>query len=300
MHKYILKLALTVSVLFALCAEADTHVWKATGRVNDWDWNEPGNYDSSLGASGVPSAGDVVQLPDTADISVLGTDSASMAIVSGLAQIVTPTSNSRIIFDLGTDVDLSVSGAISGVLEAGRKSLASSSSEYKKGVIVKRGGGTLRLSRARYSDDSGYDTYAYYTAIVCEGGDLHLPELPSIGTADYSSYFYGHVAVSNNATLFLVSYGDKGASTTSMRRLYGEGVVTNVFARRCGLSVANRAEDPDSEFSGVIGGVINIAVPGRLMMRTTGNVQTSYTQAQSFFTTEPWRGTEGLAVFSRW
>ena len=83
MHRYILKLALTVSVLFALCAEADTHVWKATGRVNDWDWNEPGNYDSSLGASGVPSAGDIVQLPDTADISVLGTDSV-MRMPEGL------------------------------------------------------------------------------------------------------------------------------------------------------------------------------------------------------------------------
>ena len=87
MHRYI-KTVFIATLFLALCAEADTHVWKSTGRVNDWDWNEPGNYDSSLGASGVPSAGDVVQLPDTADISVLGTDSASMAIVSGLAQIV--------------------------------------------------------------------------------------------------------------------------------------------------------------------------------------------------------------------
>jgi len=297
MHKYILKLALTVSVLFALCAEADTHVWKATGRVNDWDWNEPGNYDSSLGASGVPSAGDIVQLPDTADISVLGTDSASMGIVSSLAQIVTPAAGSRIIFDLGTDVDLSISGAISGVLEADRKSLASTSDEYRKGAIVKRGDGTLRLSRVRYSDDSGYDTYAYYTAIVCEEGDLHMPDLPSSTTTAYSSYFYGHVAVSNGATLFIVSCAYKDTPTTSMRRLCGEGVVTNAASRRTGLSVANRADDPDSEFSGVIGGAISIAAPGRLMMRSTGNVQTFYTQAQSFFTTEPWRGAEGLAVF---
>ena len=297
MHRYILKLALTVSVLFALCAEADTHVWKSAGRVNDWDWNEPGNYDSSLGASGVPSAGDIVQLPNTADIFVLGTDSASMGIVSSLAQIVTPAAGSRIIFDLGTDVDLSISGAISGVLEADRKSLASTSDEHKKGAIVKRGDGTLRLSRVRYSDDSGYDTYAYYTAIVCEEGALHMPDMPSTSTTHYMSYFYGHVAVSNEATLFIASCPYRDVPTTSIRRLYGEGIVTNAATRRSGISIANRADDADSEFSGVIGGVISIAVPGRLMMRSVGNVQSSYTQAQSFFTTEPWRGTQGLAVF---
>ena len=297
MDKMIEKMVAIVVAMVTFAVMADTHVWKSTGRVNDWDWNEPGNYDSSLGAAGVPSSGDIVQLPDSADIFVLGTDAASMGIVSGLAQIVTPAAGSRVIFDLGSEVDMSVNGAISSVLEADRKSLASSSEEHKKGAIVKRGEGTLRLSRARYSDDSGYDSYAYYTAIVCEDGVLHMLSLPSTSTTHYMSYFYGHVAVSNEATLFVVSSPYKDTPTTSMRRLCGEGVVTNSATRRTGLSVVNRVDDADSEFSGVIGGAISIAVPGRLMMRSVGNVHTSYTQAQSFFTTEPWRGTQGLAVF---
>ena len=297
MHKKLERLVAVAAAMFTFAVLADTHVWKSTGRVNDWDWNEAGNFDSSLGAAGAPSAGDIVQLPDAADIFVLGTDTASMGIVSGLAQIVTPAAGSRVVFDLGSEVDLSVNGAISGVLEADRKSLASTSEEHKKGAIVKRGDGTLRLSRVRYSDDSGYDTYAYYTAIVCEGGVLHMPSLPSTDTTHYMSYFYGHVAVSNEATLFIASCPYKDVPTTSLRRLCGEGVVTNAASRRSGLSVANRADDPDSEFSGVIGGAISIAVPGRLMMRSVGNVQANSTQAQSFFTTEPWRGTQGLAVF---
>ena len=291
------KLVVGAMALLSTGVFADTHVWKAEGRVNDWNWNEPGNYDSSLGAAGVPEAGDIVQLPDSADIFVLGTDDASMGIVSGLSQVVTPAADSRVIFDLGSGVDLSVNGAISSVLEAERKSLASSSEEHKKGTIVKRGDGTLRLSRVRYSDGSGNDTYAYYTAIVCEEGALHMPELPSTTATAYTSYFYGYVSVSNGATLFVVSCPYKDVPTTSMRRLYGEGVVTNAVTRRSGISVANRANDPDSDFSGVIGGAISIAVPGRLMMRSTGNVHTYYTQAQSFLTTEPWRGAQGLAVF---
>jgi hypothetical protein len=215
MDKMIVKIVAIVVAMATFAVMADTHVWKSTGRVNDWDWNEPGNYDSSLGAAGVPSSGDIVQLPDSADIFVLGTDATSMGIVSGLAQIVTPAAGSRIIFNLGPDVDLSVNGAISSVLEEDRKSLQSSSSEYKKGVIVKRGDGTLRLSRVRYSDDSGYDTYAYYTAIVCEEGALHMPDMPSTSTAHYMSYFYGQVAVSNEATLFTASCPHKDLPTTS-------------------------------------------------------------------------------------
>ena len=43
--------AFVAPVLLSLCANADTHVWKFTGRVYDWDWNEPDNYDSSFGAA---------------------------------------------------------------------------------------------------------------------------------------------------------------------------------------------------------------------------------------------------------
>ena len=50
------KLVVGAMVLLSTGVFADTHVWKSEGRVNDWDWNEPGNYDSSLGAAGVPEA----------------------------------------------------------------------------------------------------------------------------------------------------------------------------------------------------------------------------------------------------
>ena len=106
MDKMTEKMVAIVVAMVTFAVMADTHVWKSTGRVNDWDWNEPGNYDSSLGAAGVPSSGDIVQLPDSADIFVLGTDAASMGIVSGLAQIVTPAAGSRVIFDLGSGTGL--------------------------------------------------------------------------------------------------------------------------------------------------------------------------------------------------
>ena len=214
MHKIIQKsvIATSAMLLFAVCA--DTHVWKSEGRVNDWDWNESGNFESGS----APEAGDIVQLPSSADIFVNGIDSASLAVVSELEQIVLPSPNSRVIFDLGSDVDLSIKGAISGVLEAGRKSLNSNSAEYKKGEVIKRGDGTLRLSRVRYSDDSGNDVYAYYTSIVCEEGVLKMQELPSTDSTKYMSWFLGHVAVSNNATLFLASCAYKDVPTTSVRR----------------------------------------------------------------------------------
>lgn len=293
MHKIIQKSVIATSAMLSFAVCADTHVWKSEGRVNDWDWNESGNFESGS----APEAGDIVQLPSSADIFVNGIDSASLAVVSELEQIVLPSPNSRVIFDLGSDVDLSIKGAISGVLEAERKSLNSNSAEYKKGEIIKRGDGTLRLSRVRYSDDSGNDVYAYYTSIVCEEGVLKMQELPSTDSTKYMSWFLGHVAVSNNATLFLASCAYKDVPTTSVRRLFGEGLITSSASRRCGLSVANRANDEESEFSGVISGAISIAVPGRLMMRSVNNVQTSYTQAQSFTADNPWGGTEGVAVF---
>ncbi|MBP3404691.1 MAG: autotransporter-associated beta strand repeat-containing protein [Kiritimatiellae bacterium] len=287
------KLVVGAMALLSTGVFADTHVWKAEGRVNDWNWNEPGNYDSSLGAAGVPEAGDIVQLPPSADIYVKGTDQESCSIVSSLEQIVPVDAESRIIFDLG-DADLTVNGAISSVLD--RSSMSSSSTAYRKGCVVKRGTGTLRLNRAFVpGNDDKYDSWAYYTGIVCEEGVLKLPEFET-ETSAYPQFYFGHVAVSNGATIFTASCSTKALPTTIVRGLWGSGVVTNDFIRYRKLSVNGNVDDA-SVFDGKLQGSIRFSSYGRVMMRGTENTHNHEFEVYATGDrTSPWRSSDGTAT----
>ena len=75
-----MKRLLTMLCAAAICAVTafgvSTNTWKAAGRVNDWDWTEPGNFVEGV----APEAGDSVKLPASTDIFV--TNAASLSITT--------------------------------------------------------------------------------------------------------------------------------------------------------------------------------------------------------------------------
>ena len=93
MKRYI---ALVAAFAAACLLHAATNTW--TGAVNDWNWNEGGNYEN-----GLPSAGDVVKIPAGPTARILGTDSTSLGVINSLERIIPISSNS--VMEVVTDAD---------------------------------------------------------------------------------------------------------------------------------------------------------------------------------------------------
>ena len=127
--------ALAIVMAFASTAFAvSTNSWKSAGRVNDWDWTEPGNFTEGV----APVAGDFVRLPASTDIFV--TNAASLSLVATLDQVFT-VSGARIIFGVDEGETVSLDCAIC-------SAAYHTDSNAMTGEIVKRGLGTLILTRA--------------------------------------------------------------------------------------------------------------------------------------------------------
>ncbi len=232
----------------AFCAASafavSTNTWKSAGRVNDWDWTEPGNFVEGV----APVAGDSVRLPASTDIFV--TNAASLSLVATLDQVFTVT-GARIIFVIGENDTVSLDCAIC-------SAAYHADSSYMTGEIVKRGLGTLILARAdgHQEQNSREPTYtdrnAYRTCITCEEGSLKFPT--SAETGGYS-HFMGRLSVSNNATVYTV----KGGNYTVPSEIWGDGVITNdgIYANNNGATLrVQGTQAAPSVFSGVIGGPI--------------------------------------------
>jgi len=136
------------------------------------------------------------------------------------------------------------------------------------GRLIKRGGGTLELKApCRYLNSSYLCDYC--TTIVAEEGDVVLPQTD--GTGSYSGktfYNYGY-SVSNNATLHLAS-----GMQILLRALRGEprGVITNSNAGSVTLTMQGETsggKHVDVEYSGVLGGAIDLRTVGRLLLTGT-------------------------------
>ena len=233
--------AMVVSTVCISC-QADTHTWKSTGRVNDWNWNDGGNFEEGV----APQAGDNVKLPATTDI--FATNAASIELVSSLEQVFPVDAKSRIVFSVAEGETFSITNC------AICSAATHDNSDYKIGEIVKRGRGTLILARADgHQDQNSREPYytdrnAYKTDIVVESGVLKLPTSAEKG--GYSHNF-GHISVSNGAALFTVS----GGNYTQPMAIWGEGVITNTDSVARNLRVNGTAADA-CVFHGSIGGSI--------------------------------------------
>ena len=235
--------ALAVVMAFASAASAtSTNSWKSAGRVNDWDWTEPGNFTEGV----APEAGDAVRLPASTDIFV--TNAASLSLVATLDQVFT-ASGARIIFSVEEGETVSVDCAI---CSAARHE----DSSAMTGEIVKRGLGTLILARSDGHPEQNNtrvpycDRQAYKTCITCEEGVLKLPT--SAETGGYS-HFMGRLSVSNNATVFTVA--GNGNYTVPIE-IWGSGTLTNDNVTKNATLRVNGSSAYRSEFSGSIGGAI--------------------------------------------
>ena len=254
------------AVAFVSAAIADQVVWKSTGRVNDWDWSEGGNFEGG----NAPTAGDVVVVPAASDVYVK--DATSFALASSLKGIQVTDSASRVLFVIN-EGDEGMDGAE--FLAPICSNVASPrNSDYKKGVIVKRGSGVLwlacQLDTSGATDDEikikrEQNRYTYYTDLIIEEGAVKTPRDQESG--GYSHYF-GHVSISNSAAFFTMS---SKTDYTLVRALWGTGTVTNDGGSVRHFRVNGDSMDDACEFGGVLSGWINYVAYGRVMITGTNN-----------------------------
>ena len=207
---YGLNMAVVVLVAATGVSFGDTNIW--TGAVNDWNWNNGGNFED-----GLPSAGDVVKIPAGKTVRLLGDDSGSLGVVNSLARIWPMAADSRLV--VSNDAAVSISCMI-----AHPEANEFYSDEGKCGEVVKKGGGELSLVN---NNDLG----AYNTSFTVEKGALRLPS----AATKYKGHphYYHRISVSNNATLFTVA----NTGYTRVKEVLGGGLVTNDSPNECYLQI---------------------------------------------------------------
>ncbi|MBQ3290354.1 MAG: autotransporter-associated beta strand repeat-containing protein [Kiritimatiellae bacterium] len=184
----------TAFVAVSLLART-TYVWNPNGSGG---WQSSSQYVGAGGA--VPTAHDVVQVPENATVTV-GTD-ADAAFVNTLDGVELTAASSTFIFNQPSDIQWQC--AIFG-----------------QGAIIKRTAATVELMDNTQTDlneqfDHGYSAYCAWNGLFVENGTLKLPQDAS------ATYSFGPVTMSEDATLFLMP-----SSRTQMESLNGYGTVTN-------------------------------------------------------------------------
>ncbi len=240
-------------MLFAIAVTAGvsfgaTNVW--TGAVNDWNWNEGGNFES-----GLPAAGDVVKIPAGTTVRLLGDDADSLGVVNSLARIWPVAADSRLI--VSNDAAVSISCRI-----AHPKASEFYSEEGKCGEVVKKGIGELSLL---YNDT----LTAYNTSFTVEKGALRLPT----AATKYKTYahFYQRISVSNNATLFTV--GNTGY--TRVKEILGSGLVTNDSPSDCYLQIWGGTYENPVPLEAKLAGKVRYYSMGAVDVLSTNNTMST-------------------------
>ena len=231
--------AVSAAVL-SIAALADTHVW--TGAVNDWNWDEDGNFDI-----GKPSASDIVEIP--AGMTAQVKDSTSASTVASLAQVKMLAEegkdDGKIVFDMGAS-DLTLNCALGMMAD-----------QTFTGYVVKKGIGTLVYSNRT--------AFAYMAKLSIEDGAVRLP-------IETSGYRYGPVDIAANGKLITSPNG-----TTLLYGLTGTGTVTNEVEsgyRNLNLNgtAVGASEAGTFDFSGRIVGRYYYESNGRVMLRGENNM----------------------------
>ncbi len=242
-HTIILSIG---AALFAVTASAETRVWKTTGRVNDWDWTEDGNFEGGV----APVAGDTVEVGNIT-VKLSDSDMDSFNLASSLERIRPMHADARIEFTInGTGAPLSFGASI-------RYHNNSYSDINRRGRIVKKGAGLLELT-------SRANAYAYATDMEVIEGTLSAKS----SAATSGNSWYGNVAVSNGASFFT-----RTAGRTWIQRLYGDGTVTNSGATQINVSGGTSANPVElTPWMSKLG----YYSCGRVMIRRTDNTFGSF------------------------
>lgn len=188
----------------------------------------------------LPGADDFVYLPDDESFEV-SAPSASFTALAAAGRIV--PNNNTLVVDVPNGSDTcEMSAAFAYSAKAG---------EYAKGIIKKRGAGTLSLSGGT-GGGLGAE-YSYFCDLTVEGGTLRMPQ------ESVTTRYVGRVAVSNNAA-FLLS---PEAATTRIAGLFGDGLITNATATACALNIrCSWAARDRVDFAGRIGGPLSVMSNG--------------------------------------
>ena len=244
-----------IALLLAACTSVAepvvTNVW--TGAVNDWNWNEAGNF--SLGK---PSASSVVEIPDPCSVRLLATDDDSLAVVNSLSQI-RPTGEGSKLYVV---TDSSHNATISCSFKSGEDT-----KDVRYGELIKQGEGTLTLEKTS-------DLSAYKSTFTVQQGVLRLPPT---GRDGYQHSF-SRLTVNQGATLFTV--GNRGY--TAVYELLGKGMVTNDFTKECYLQINGGTVDNPVKVEAQIGGNVRLYTGGVVYILSEANTMESSTTVRRF------------------
>ena len=197
--------ALAVVGLVALGAGAKTTSWKTSGRVNNTDWSEPGNFDN-----GIPEAGDIVTIPEK--VTVYATNAAARAVVVTLAKLNVQgwRTNSggtpgQVVIDVPQGETMTYGGLF------GAASV---------GELVKTGGGTLEFTNdsAIGNFNSSYDV---------REGTLKFPKF----TGNSGNPYFHFMKTGAGATVYIPE------SKVQFGGLRGAGLITNEIAKCSGVEI---------------------------------------------------------------
>ena len=172
------------------------------------------------------SAGDTVTV-ETGDAIV---HDADLAKINTFASINLATADSRIVFDLTEDGD--VTCAIT-----------------NKGVIVQRGTGAVKLHRTA-ADTARCDSYYTKGGVLIEKGWLWAPQ----DVTDKKTCSFGPVETAGDDCVFVTAKGETANAHTEVDGLVGYGSVTNVSgAGDCYLYVVGRRTEPYVFYGDIVG-----------------------------------------------
>ena len=184
-----------MAVGVALAACGAERVWTGADVGNDPSWSNGRNWQSDT----APVAGDTAIFPNAAGDIVISAADVPLFQSLPVVKCGSVNATTRLLFRPTGDVDLT--NMITSIW------------------FVKQGSGTTSLK-------GGQDKTYQWGNFVVESGALGLQTEP---TQNYSYYSYGHVAVSNGATLYLPYDGDTAIAT--MRSLNSEGTIDTARPR---------------------------------------------------------------------
>ena len=222
-----------------------TNVW--TGAVNDWNWNEAGNY-----RDGLPSAGDIVQIPEATTVKLnASTDADSLGVVNGLKQI-WPTAADAVLEVTVTDGD--------------EKSISIPFTSFpfvntdKNGELRKLGGGILNLTSL--NSCNGTAIQDYWTHLHVVEGSLKMAkgisgqaQIAKV-TIDAGAFFFPYSVASG------VTPDTNNKCGLYWQALSGEGTVTNDYPTSATVYYLRPAGSEPCEFAGEISKQFRIYTAG--------------------------------------
>lgn len=218
------------------------------------------------------SAGDAVTV-ETGDAVV---HDADLATINTFASINLATADSRLVFDLTADGD--VTCAIT-----------------NKGVIVQRGTGAVKLHKTE-ADAARCDSYYTKGGVLIEKGWLWAPQ----DMVNSKTCSFGPVETAGDDCVFVTARGETAQAHTEVDGLVGYGAVTNVTGEgKCYLYVVGKRSEPYVFHGDIVGYGFRFYNNGhQWLMGTNSNFASSVIPAYQHYE-QMTRGLCGIRKFGR-